>query len=309
MYYPISIWKKIAGVITWIFLLLLIPLSALGYFAEKTVPGNSLYPAKRTIEKLVLAVEFFDKSNQSLYQVNLADKRFNEAETLLENSNIKQLSILPLKDMTVQIDSAKESINAVSNPTEKKKAIEILLNNIHSYQNKLGHIQTTYQVPNIPVPVQQNSQQIIQQHLILQNIPSPQPQLDQQTVNTVYQVQNTLQQDQTALQKADDNINNGGDGIIPTSIPTPTPTPLPSTGSPSPTGSGSPTSVPTSSSISGSSPTPVSVNSCQTYCQSKQYNTGSCEQNANKCSKNNQTYESGGDQYCPGGPQKACCCS
>ena len=53
---------------------------------------------------------------------------------------------------------------------------------------------------------------------------------------------------------------------------------------------------------------PPSV-TCAQYCASLgSFTTGTCRQNNTQCTNNGETYESGGDVYCPGGSQKACCC-
>ncbi len=76
--------------------------------------------------------------------------------------------------------------------------------------------------------------------------------------------------------------------------PTPTPT---ATLTPTP---GGPTATPT--------PTPVT---CASYCLSLGgYTTGTCRQNTAQCAANGETYESGGDIYCTGGPSAdTCCCA
>ena len=43
------------------------------------------------------------------------------------------------------------------------------------------------------------------------------------------------------------------------------------------------------------------------YCQSLDYGSGQCEKNKNKCSKNDGIYESGGDDFCSGKNNTACC--
>ena len=58
-----------------------------------------------------------------------------------------------------------------------------------------------------------------------------------------------------------------------------------------------------------STSTLVSINSCSQYCQSLGgYTTGSCRQNLVQCLLAGQSYQSGGDQYCTGGPSADTCC-
>lgn len=51
------------------------------------------------------------------------------------------------------------------------------------------------------------------------------------------------------------------------------------------------------------------ISDCLAFCQSLNYSNGICRPNEKQCSKNGETYESSGDQYCIAGPQAdACCC-
>ena len=52
------------------------------------------------------------------------------------------------------------------------------------------------------------------------------------------------------------------------------------------------------------------VGTCDDYCQGLDYVSGICRQNINQCNSNGEIYESGGDQYCVGGPSvDTCCCA
>ena len=64
---------------------------------------------------------------------------------------------------------------------------------------------------------------------------------------------------------------------------------------------GTPTPTPT--------PTPPpGVNTCAEYCVTQSYTTGTCRSTATLCTTNGETYESGGDQFCTGGPTADTCC-
>jgi len=54
----------------------------------------------------------------------------------------------------------------------------------------------------------------------------------------------------------------------------------------------------------------ISITSCEQYCQSLSYIIGTCRPNPQQCTKNGETYESGGDVYCTGGGgADTCCCA
>lgn len=53
---------------------------------------------------------------------------------------------------------------------------------------------------------------------------------------------------------------------------------------------------------------PPVVTTCTTYCQGLSYTSGTCRTNTQACTKNHETYESGGNLYCTGGPSADTCC-
>lgn len=49
------------------------------------------------------------------------------------------------------------------------------------------------------------------------------------------------------------------------------------------------------------------ITTCNQYCQSQSFATGTCRGNAGQCTANGETYQSGGDIYCSN-PTRRCCC-
>src|SRR5438067_1352008 len=87
MYWRSTKFDTFIGVLTWSSLILLIPLAGLGFLSEGSIPGQPLYPLKRSIENMVLSFETFDANAQALYKVYLVDRRFSEtAKTLADGS-------------------------------------------------------------------------------------------------------------------------------------------------------------------------------------------------------------------------------
>ena len=62
-----------------------------------------------------------------------------------------------------------------------------------------------------------------------------------------------------------------------------------------------PTSTPTPT------PTPT-FNSCNAVCLGSGYSVGTCRKNPSQCNSNGEVYQSGGDQFCTGGPNADTCC-
>lgn len=52
----------------------------------------------------------------------------------------------------------------------------------------------------------------------------------------------------------------------------------------------------------------TAFNSCNDYAISQGYSSGTCRQNAQQCGKNDEVYDSEGDQYCTGGASADTCC-
>lgn len=76
------------------------------------------------------------------------------------------------------------------------------------------------------------------------------------------------------------------------------------------TTSGSSTPTPTPTASGTPSPTPSPVSTCSDYCVQNSYTTGFCDKNSGACSAAGAVNESGGDQYCTGGPNAdTCCCN
>ncbi len=203
MYDQQSFVKKIIGFFTWSSLILLIPLAALGFLSESSLPGNPLYTVKRGIEDIVLGFESFNANTKALYTVYLADKRFSETEKLL-TSNTIQLNTSSTNDLLDQIIQARDTINQVSDANERLQLRKQLLQNITDYRSQLALLQN--QVPQVqPTPSlpQTQSQQVTIVPTQQPSIPpTPQNQNGNGQINNLdqqlQQLQNQIQQDQNS---------------------------------------------------------------------------------------------------------------
>jgi len=54
---------------------------------------------------------------------------------------------------------------------------------------------------------------------------------------------------------------------------------------------------------------PITPQTCDFYCRSIGYSNGVCRKNPRQCSRNGETHEAGGDQYCTVEPADTCCCA
>ena len=148
-------WQKVFFTISTICLVLLIPGTALGYFAERSIPGQPLYSMKKGIEAVVLAVESLTPYGKTNYLLNLADTRVNEASTLIDNASTSgdykanlQLSDQTLSYFVTSVRSAQSEINNISNTTQKQAAQKKLESSIEKYQDHLTTMKATIQQPS-----------------------------------------------------------------------------------------------------------------------------------------------------------------
>jgi len=51
-----------------------------------------------------------------------------------------------------------------------------------------------------------------------------------------------------------------------------------------------------------------SITTCDEYCTSVGYSSGTCRQNTQQCANNDEDYKPAGDQYCTGGANEDTCC-
>lgn len=184
-----SIWSKIAEIGTWVLLfILLVPGTALGYFAENSLPNSPLYPVKRGIEQVVLTLVSVNTSAKSAYELSLANTRFTETKKLLASDTpINQQSLQQLDTVTQQLTAAQASINTVSDPIQKAKLQVQFQSSIQSYQTQISQIQQqlqTVQVSNTTTQPQTHQQSSSEP---TQATPSPKTQEPTPTDNTVSQ--------------------------------------------------------------------------------------------------------------------------
>jgi hypothetical protein len=161
MYKPIydkaSGFKKIGEIATWVFLLFLIPSTALGYFAEQSIPGQPLFPVKLGIENVILDLQSFNPEAQASYQVGLVNKRFDEVQALLTKDTTNAGD---LNNFGIQLKQATQYIVSLPPSPEKTALQEKLATNIDNYQQQL----------KIQQQIVENKEQIIQYQSLQNNI-------------------------------------------------------------------------------------------------------------------------------------------
>lgn len=249
------VWQKIFFIGSVVLLLLLIPTTALGYFAEKSIPGQPLYSMKRGIEAGILALESLTPYGKSNYLLSLADTRVAETSTLIENAKVSgdfgstlNYSDSALTDIVSSVKEAQVSIQKISDPVKKQEAQQNLANAVQKYQSNLQRIIVVIRTPTT-TSVMLKSNVTSTPTLTPTSSPTAgdtsQPTPTPTVTNDVATSQNTLtqqiQQTQNDLQQIQSQINTPPNTVPPTATPTSLPT---SVLSPTPTLTPTPTLSP-----------------------------------------------------------------
>ena len=192
-------WEKIAAVVTSILVVLLIPTTALGYFSESSLPGQPLYPMKRGIETMILALESLTPYQKSLYYQSLATKRVTEAQAVIADSlstgdltnGSLSTSDQALSSIVVTVQQEQQAANTLQNPVQKQAAQQQLATAIQKYQTQLTSMNYT-----------------IQQHLISTSAPTTEPtQTEALPTTTTQTINSTASATTTAVANLQDQIS------------------------------------------------------------------------------------------------------
>ena len=249
-------WEKVAMRITWVAFFLLIPCISFGYFAEKSLPGQILYPLKRGIEGVVLTMESISPYAKSMYLQTIANNRIQETSDLVAyaattNSGDVFYGASSLDGVVFSVTQAQDAINQINDPLVKQKAEQQLATSIHQYQTQLNQIDYTIQKHLAPTPTPIPSEPISTPTPIPQNTNSqfptpstePSPTLAAPADTSLSNLANQINNVQQQLQD-----------ISSTLPPVPTDTPIPPT--PTLSSTPTPTSTPTLTPTSTPTPTP-----------------------------------------------------
>jgi len=243
-----SPWEKTAMTVSLIFVLLFIPATTLGYFAEKSIPGQSLYPVKRGIESMVLVLQSISPYGKSLYYQTLATKRVDETNVLIaqaeasgDYSDSISESDTTLNDMVSSIQQSAETTKTITNPEQKKKAQQQLATSIQKYQSQLTQMHYVIEQHN-STPTATPTPTPVTTAATHAETPTPTPSPSDNTAAAALQDQ--INQTQQDLQNITDSLEKNDNIVAPSPTPTPTATPTP-TSTPTPTPKPHPTPTPT----------------------------------------------------------------
>ncbi|HEY4477634.1 MAG TPA: DUF5667 domain-containing protein [Candidatus Paceibacterota bacterium] len=91
------------------------------YAAEKSLPGDTLYPIKVNINERVVTLATLSPEKSAAWQSRIISRRLEEAESLTSNGS---LDAEKLAEMEARIDTASEKVTEHINEFEKEKDLE-----------------------------------------------------------------------------------------------------------------------------------------------------------------------------------------
>jgi hypothetical protein len=265
-------WSKYAELGTWVLLFVVfLPGTALGFFAETSLPNTPLYPLKRDIEQTILALSSFNNSAKTFYQLTLAKNRLQETQQIVTSQQgVTTQDLSQFNAVMSQLATANDSINSVSDPTQKAQMQLQLHETALAYKKQLSQLQQQLQSSSdTSSGTQNNTEQTTTNHYTNadvsnlnasghtnDNTTSPNQTTDtQNTTNTTSDntsafptdtstttnlgtpnVSNLSPEDQAALEQTIQTINDQLDTIDPlNTTESPTPFPVLPTFTPTPT--------------------------------------------------------------------------
>ena len=102
--------KLLSLLVLVLMVVLLIP-TGLVLASQNSVPGESMYPVKRTLEQGILTLASMTPWTKAYFQLDFSGRRYKEAKTLLANGKDAYLT---LNELVVESSDAASSIDNVS---------------------------------------------------------------------------------------------------------------------------------------------------------------------------------------------------
>lgn len=133
--------KKYFDLGVWIFVFALAPFAFLFFLSQNALPGDLFYPAKRGMEDVLLAAASLNPATKASFHVDLASKRYSEAEKLL----LARADAAGLSDFVAEIEDSTEALDAIDSEIERERLKRKIIENIENYQNKLSVVQAQVQ--------------------------------------------------------------------------------------------------------------------------------------------------------------------
>lgn len=168
--------KKVWNAIIWFVLLVLLVPSGLILASQNAVPGDDMYPVKRSLEDILLTVApspFY----QGKVQIKYTQRRLKEVKVLASRGSVDENTSVSLISLKEQVGSTSDSIKKVSNDKRQQNLAKSYLETLEETKKSIQEEKTRV-TDNSPTPLnsnQENQAQNQEEQPPNQDIPSQSP--------------------------------------------------------------------------------------------------------------------------------------
>lgn len=142
---------RLLTIFTIVFALILFPPAVLAYVSQNAVPGDRLYPVKRKLEDIILAVASINPITKAYFSTSQSAIRFREAATLISKGVSSKAS---LGELVTQTNVAVSEIQKVENSEVRAQLVHKLSSQIESYNQELKEANTKENAKDNPSSTQ-----------------------------------------------------------------------------------------------------------------------------------------------------------
>jgi len=161
----LSVVRKVWNIIVWFILLVLLAPSGLILASQNAVPGDTMYPVKRSLEKVLLAVipsPFY----QVKVKIKYTERRLKEVKILAGKGLADENTSISLASLGEQVESTSDTIKKVSNDQKQKELaesyLETLVETKQTLQNEKVRISSSANANDISTPISPNDNQVVE---------------------------------------------------------------------------------------------------------------------------------------------------
>lgn len=128
---------KVISLITVILFFILLPPAILALASQDALPGETLYPVKRSLENGILTIASMHPSSRAWFSLGYTNRRFSESKRLINRGEALQVKN-SLNDLVTQTTQVAGEIQTIQNQEQKRQLIVELNKSINEYQQGLN---------------------------------------------------------------------------------------------------------------------------------------------------------------------------
>lgn len=127
---------KIFTTLVLIFSILLFPPAVLAFISQDTVPGDRLYPVKRSLESGIVFIASLNPTTKAWFSTTRSKRRFEESSKLIAKGDTNFASA-SLKELVSQTSLAVTEVNSIKDVNSRSALAQNLLKAIDEYDQGL----------------------------------------------------------------------------------------------------------------------------------------------------------------------------